>query len=441
MAATPAPLHVLLLISFALSLLAPASCSGTIHPPPPMINRYVLAVHKDGATGLHVANVAKRTPQKPIPHLVDLNGGMVWEHCDERRYLSSTFYVPPFGDYLCSPAGKAQFRRTCSGSAALAAPDRPGCHNNSCGILPVNPVTKRRDVAELSIDMFSILATRGSNPGRPIRFCKFYFACAPASLLRPGLPVGVHGVAGLGHTPISLQSQLASHCGFPPKFALCLTSMSSNHNIGVIFFGDGPYNMLPGVDVSSGLLYTPLTFRRRGKYFVGVRSIKINQKPVPLNASLLGNGRTRISTTTPYTILEHSIFIAVARLFTRELSDIPQAELIPPFPACYERARFSSTRLGPGVPFIEFVMQDEDTVWTIFGANSMVEARPEILCLAFIDGGSQPKDPIVIGAHQFEDNLLQFDVARSRLGFSSSLLLRRTSCANFNFTSVAPQAE
>lgn len=151
-------------------------------------------------------------------------------------------------------------------------------------------MTKRTAVAELSIDMFSILTTRsGSNPGRPIRFCKFYFACAPSSLLRSGLPANVHGVAGLGRTPISLQSQLASHCGFPPMFALCLTSVSSDGNRGVIFFGDGPYNMLPGVDVSSGLLYTPLTFRRRGKYFVGVRSIRINQKPVPLNTSLLGN--------------------------------------------------------------------------------------------------------------------------------------------------------
>ncbi|KAK3441666.1 hypothetical protein EUGRSUZ_B01995 [Eucalyptus grandis] len=437
-------LHLLLLIFSALPLLAPASRSQMTPPPPPpppMINRYVLAVHKDSATGLHVANVLKRTPTKPIFHLVDLDGGMVWEHCDEQRYVSSTFYAPPFDDYLCSPAGKARFSRTCSGPATPATPGRPGCHNNSCGILAVNPMTKRRAVAELSIDMFSILTTRGSNPGRPIRFCKFYFACAPSSLLRPGLPAGVHGVAGLGRTPISLQSQLASHCGFPPMFALCLTSVSSNDNRGVIFFGDGPYNMLPGVDVSSGLLYTPLTFRRRGKYFVGVRSIRINWKPVPLNTSLLGNGRTRISTTTPYTILEHSIFVAVTRSFTSELSQTPQAEPIPPFPPCYERARFPGTRVGPRVPIIEFVMQDEDTIWPIFGVNSMVEVRPETLCLAFIDGGSRPKDPIVIGAHQLEDNLLQFDVARSRLGFSSSLLVRRTSCANFNFTSIAPQGE
>lgn len=149
-------------------------------------------------------------------------------------------------------------------------------------------MTKRRAVAELSLDMFSILTARGSNPGRHIRFCKFYFACAPSSLLRSGLPANVHGVAGLGHTPISLQSQLASHCGFPPMFALCLSSSSSNDNKGVIFFGAGPYNMLPGVDVSTGLQYTPLTIGRRGKYFVRVRSIRINQRPVPLNTSLLG---------------------------------------------------------------------------------------------------------------------------------------------------------
>ncbi|KAI6684855.1 hypothetical protein NL676_030768 [Syzygium grande] len=398
MAAAHAPLrllHLLLLLisSTALSLLAPTSRSQTapppppLSPPPPVINRYVLPVHKDGATSLHVANILRRTPQKPIPHLVDLNGGMVWEHCDERRYLSSTFYAPPFGDYFCSPAGKTRFSRTCPGS--VVAPDRAGCHNNSCGIMAVNPVTKRTAVAELSIDMFSILTTRGSNPGRPIRFCKFYFACAPSSLLRSGLPANVHGVAGLGRTPISLQSQLASHCGFPPMFALCLTSVSSNDNRGVIFFGDGPYNMLPGS--------------------------MINQKPVPLNTSLLGDGRTGISTTTPYTILEHSIFVALTRSFTSELSQIPQVEPIPPFPACYERSRLPSTRAGPGVPTIELILQDKNAVWTIFGANSMVEAPG--------------------------DALPGFDVAGSRLGLSSSLLLRRTSCANFNFTSIAPQAE
>jgi hypothetical protein len=52
-----------------------------------------------------------------------------------------------------------------------------------------------------------------------------------------------------------------------------------------------------------------------------------------------------------------------------------------------------------------------------------------------VDGGVNPRTSIVIGGHQLEDNLLQFDLAASRLGFSSSLLFRQTTCANFNFTS------
>nr|POE53145.1 basic 7s globulin 2 [Quercus suber] len=62
-------------------------------------------------------------------------------------------------------------------------------------------------------------------------------------------------------------------------------------------------------------------------------------------------------------------------------------------------------------------------------------AHPGVTCLGFVDGGSHPKASIVIGAYQLEDNLLQFDLAKSGLGLSSSLKSRRNNCANFNFTS------
>lgn len=65
----------------------------------------------------------------------------------------------------------------------------------------------------------------------------------------------------------------------------------------------------------------------------------------------------------------------------------------------------------------------------------MVQAQSGVTCLGFVDRGSHPKASIVIGAYQLEDNLLQFDLSRSRLGLSSSLNSRRTNCANFNFTS------
>lgn len=106
-----------------------------------------------------------------------------------------------------------------------------------------------------------------------------------------------------------------------------------------------------------------------------------------------------------------------------------------PFQVCYDINSFSSTRVGPGVPAIDLVLQNEEVYWRMFGANSMVQVNEDVICLGFVDGGDNPRTAIVIGGYQLENNLLQFDLARSRLGFSSSLLFRQTTCANFNFTS------
>lgn len=197
--------------------------------------------------------------------------------------------------------------------------------------------------------------------------------------------------------------------------------------------------MLPGISVPRPVGYTPLIISRQGEYYVGVRSIKINQKPVPLNTSLLtlnklGFGGTKISSTTPYTVLEQSIYQAVTKFFTSQLPGITQAQPVRPFGVCYDSKKIPSTRVGPKVPNIDFVFTSPNATWTIFGANSMVQARPGVLCLGFVDGGLRPRASIVIGARQLEDNFVQFDLAKSRVGFSSSLLLQRTTCANFNVT-------
>lgn len=72
--------------------------------------------------------------------------------------------------------------------------------------------------------------------------------------------------------------------------------------------------------------------------------------------------------------------------------------------------------------------------WTIFGRNSLVQAGPEAACLAFVDGGPRAEQAVVVGGYQLEDHLLVFDLDRSRLGFTGSLLGIRTGCASFNFT-------
>ncbi|KAH7568138.1 hypothetical protein ACOSP7_009423 [Xanthoceras sorbifolium] len=435
-------LPILVFVIFnSLLLLSSGSQPASLKP-----NKLVLPVLKDKATQLFTTNIHKRTPPLQFPFVVHLNGKFLWVTCD-RKYLSSTYQAPICHSTQCARATSisTSTKAPASNCFTCSSRARPGCHNNTCGLMTVNPITHQASMGELAQDVLSIQSSKGSNPSRFVSVPRFLFSCASSSLLNRGLPRNVQGVVGLGHAPISLPTQLASHFGFAPKFALCLPSSTSSY--GAIFFGDGPYYMRPGnTDVSRPLSFTPLTISPRGKYHISVTQIRINNNPVPVDSALLtmnkqGRGGTKISTTKPFTVLEHSIFQSVATYFANELYSkykVPQVKAVAPFGLCFDSRKLSSTRLGLGVPNIDLVLKNNQNVkWTIPGANSMVQAGPGVACLAFIDGGVRHRASMVIGAHQLQDNLLQFDLAMSMFGFSSSLLLRGTSCSNFNFTATS----
>ncbi|KAL9410527.1 hypothetical protein AB3S75_044319 [Citrus x aurantiifolia] len=405
----------------------------------------LLPVTKDASTLQYVTQINQRTPLVPVKLTLDLGGQFLWVDCDQ-GYVSSSYKPVRCRSAQCNLARSKSCVQSCF------SPPRPGCNNDTCAHLPDNTITNTGTSGELATDIVSIQSTDGKNLGRVVSLPNLAFACA-ATFLLEGLASGVKGMAGLGRTRISLPSQCSAAFSFDRKFAICLSS-SSRVN-GVVFFGDGPYFFLPrDIDFSKSLFYTPLILNPvstagaffegepSAEYFIGVKSIKINGNTVPLNTSLLsidkeGVGGTKISTVNPYTVLHTSIYNALARAFIKEVANIPRVTPVAPFGACFNSTFVGSTRVGPAVPQIDLVLQSNTVIWRIFGANSMVQVRDDVLCLGFVDGGVNPRTSIVIGGHQLEDNLLQFDLATSRLGFSSSLLFHQTTCANFNFTSNA----
>ncbi|KAM1281334.1 hypothetical protein ACFX2H_021824 [Malus domestica] len=264
--------------------------------------------------------------------------------------------------------------------------DLGGCNNNTCALSPGNTITHTTTSSDLGQDTVSLQSTDGSNPGRLVSVPNLLFIYGPIFLLE-GLASGVKGMAGLA---------------------------------GAYFQGE------PSVE-----------------YFINVKSIKVNGKVVALNTSLMaidneGYGGMKISTVNLYMVLETSIYNVVVNAFVKEVANkIPKVKAVAPFRACFSSKSIGVTRVGPSVPSIDLVLQSESVYWTMFRANSMVYVSNDVLCLGFMDGGEKPRTSIVIGGHQLEDNLLQFDLATSRLGFSSSLLFSRTTCGNFNFTSNA----
>lgn len=381
-------------------------------------NGLVLPVSKDPLTLQYVTNINQRTPFIPVKLVVDLGGPNLWVDCD--NYVSSTRRLARCGSAQCS----------------LARAN--GCGGGICGLGPENTATLTGSYGEVAYDVVSIQSTSGPIVTVP----RFIFVCAPNFLLK-GLASGAMGMAGLSRAKAALPSQFASAFSLDRKFTICLSPSSSSSN-GVVVFGK------TNIVSDQSLTYTPLFINpvsdRSGyyplstEYFIGLKSIKINRKALSFNTSLLtfnreGYGGTKISSVNPYTVLQTSIYKAFVAAFINEAAtmDVTRVASVAPFDVC-----FSSNNVvkGTTVPYIDLVLQNEKVIWRIRESNSMVQVGPNVKCLGFVDGGLDPRTPIVIGGHQLENNLLEFDLATSRVGFSSTPLSgQKTTCANFNLTS------
>ncbi|XP_039128954.1 probable aspartic proteinase GIP2 [Dioscorea cayenensis subsp. rotundata] len=402
----------------------------------------VFPVRKDPTTLNTSPAFTKRTPLVPVRLLVDIGNGFIWVICED-NYVSSSYRPARCNSTQCVLAGPTTCN-TCDGTP------RPNCNKNTCGLYVQNPISH---VILKGDDLIDDVVLFRSIHGNFATVPHFLFSCG-ANILRDGLASGVDGVAGFGRTKIAIPTQLSSVFNIHPQFALCLSSSPSSN--GFIFVGNGGnYKLAPGIDVSSFLMRTPLitnpvstiAFSFPGEasseYFIGVSSIKINGKAVKINTTLLdiddkGVGGTKISTVTPFTTMETSIYKAVTMAFKKEAKAKKMKSVAPvePFKTCFSSESMKSTRVGPDVPIIDLVLASEDVYWRVFGANSMVEVKEKgVVCLGLVDGGLSPRTSIVIGGHQLENNFLEFDLATSVLRFSSSLLFRQTTCANFYFGS------
>lgn len=269
-------------------------------------------------------------------------------------------------------------------------------------------------------------------------------------VLREGLASPTAGLIGLGRTRISLQAQLASTFKIRQKFALCIPSSGNDGNL---IIGQGDYSN-PFQEISKSLFTTPLirnpvsTWPNEQignfsvEYFINVEAIKVGDKTLSFNKTLLaidkktGGGGTSIRTVRAYTRLHRSIYRALIDEFVKAAAskNIKRVVSVAPFGACFDSKTISSSKTGPDVPTIDLVLQSKNVYWRFYGSNSMVRVSNDVICLAFVEGEPNltgPTTSIVVGGYQMENYLLEFDVASSMLGFSSSLMLLDTSCSQF----------
>ncbi|MCL7034319.1 hypothetical protein MKW94_019934 [Papaver nudicaule] len=409
---------VVVLISVSLSNAQPTSSSRP--------QGVVLPVTKDASTLQYLTYMKQKTPLVSQSLVINLAGEFQWVDC-ENGYVSSS-------NRTLSCSGKE-----CGwiSGASCGRPPRPP------GFQPCRGFVYLSNQGVFASDTLSVPSfVNGSVTGPNVAVKDFVFGCGSTSFLQ-GLAKGVKGIAGFGPFQVSVPSQLSLALRIPRVFAMCLPSSTESSSKGAIFVGGGSYKMRPGVDLSTPLTYTPFYTSLVGPnftsgYYIQVKSINIGGKKVPMvsdNTTFDSLGfmkLTSISTLNPYTVLPSSVYKPFISTFIEKAKtnyNISSVAPVVPFGACFDSSGIFLTHTGALEPVINFVLHTEKAVWTIAGSNSMVKVNDKVSCLGFVDGGELAN--LVIGGHQLEDNLLEFNLAKKSLGFSSTLP-RQTACSLFN---------
>ncbi|XP_057780541.1 probable aspartic proteinase GIP1 [Salvia miltiorrhiza] len=401
-------------------------------------------IRKDESSNLYSMLIYMKTPLQASQLHLDLGSFLPWYDCS-RHYKSSSYAPVIYNSSLCIDLHTNVYGN------CFDKP-RPGCANDTCFDFPQNPVTLKGGMGSIITDKFTLPSINTNTNTSPLQIVLSCTFPNKYSKIYRGLAKGSAGLASLGRFNYSLSALIARGSNSPWIFALCLPNSSNSTGIA-LFNSAGPYNFSPRIDVSKLLSYTPLILAAKGaetdtmywykspEYYVGLYSFRVGGKVVNLNQTLLalddlGRGGAKISSSRPYSVLQSSIYKALVDAFVKESASLNLTTSAPvgPFSVCFEADKVPTTSVGPVVPAIDLVFPRSKNFWRIHGSNSMVRMK-NAWCLGFVDGGGEPRTSVVIGGHQIEDNLLQFDLERERLGFSSSLLLKSTTCASFDFKS------
>ncbi|CAO2821888.1 unnamed protein product [Amaranthus hypochondriacus] len=351
-----------------------------------------LPLHKDTDSNQYLTRIYHGSKLMEAPLVVDLNSPFLWLDCSSSQKQITTVNCRSI---------------QCTSAAPNSCPSNA---DRSCSIPLQNPTTGVSAFGEL------VEGTVSFRDDEVSAVDSFLFSCAP-SILLSGLPSSSKGVLGLGRTRIGAISQISHFFEYPKKFSLCLSSEN-----GMILDGNDE------IEVFKSMIYTPLLDNGDSSYSINLKSVKIQNKKLDVEESLISS--IKISTIDPYSKMETRVYQEFVRAFLLEAESLnmPRVQPIGGFDYCYDIK--GTTK----VPIIELVLQSEMVKWRIFGHNSMVKINEDVMCLGFLDGGYDLGNSIsiVLGGHQLEDNLLEFDLGSSMLGFSSSLLKKQTSCSQLS---------
>ncbi|KAK1416170.1 hypothetical protein QVD17_31958 [Tagetes erecta] len=360
------------------------------------------------------------TPPQPLLLIADTGSDLIWVTCSAcRNNCSAT--RPPHSAFLARHSTSYCLHHCFDPACRLVPQPSPAGACNHTRLH--SPCRYEYSYADGSITNGFFAKEKisfNSTTGKLLRQNSLAFGCgfkvSGPSVSGPGFH-GAQGVMGLGRGPVSFVTQLGPRFG--KKFSYCLKDYT-------IIPPPTSYLMI-GTDPdpeNSKLKYTPLQTNTLLSpfYYIGIQNVYIDNVKLPISPSVwsidkLGNGGTIVDSGTTLTFLPENAYRHVIATFRRRVK-LPAPEGAPAnFDLCFN---VSGVR-KPTVPKLSFKLVG-NSVFSPPVGNYFIDTAEDVKCIA-LQPVTTPGGFSVIGNLMQQGFLFEFDIGKSRLGFS------RTGCS------------
>nr|XP_043610715.1 aspartic proteinase nepenthesin-1 [Erigeron canadensis] len=356
------------------------------------------------------------TPPQPLLLIADTGSDLIWVACSAcRNDCNAT--RPPHSAFLARHSGSFCLHHCYDPACRLVPKPRPV---GACNITRLHsPCRYEYSYADGSITngFFAKETTSfNSTTGKLLQHDSLAFGCgfkiSGPSVSGPSFN-GAQGVMGLGRGPISFVTQLGRRFG--DKFSYCLKDYT-------VAPPPTSYLMIGTNDRNPKMRYTPLTTNPLSStfYYIGVQNVYVDNVKVRISPSVwdldkMGNGGTIVDSGTTLTFLPDIAYRRILTAFRRRVN-LPIPEGSPPnFDLCYNVSGINQ-RLS--LPKLSFKLVGNSVFSPPFG-NYFIDTAEDVKCLA-LQPVTSPGGFSVIGNLMQQGFLFEFDIGRSRLGFSRS---------------------
>ncbi|XP_019412745.1 PREDICTED: aspartic proteinase PCS1-like [Lupinus angustifolius] len=383
------------------------------------------------------------TPPQNMSFIIDTGSELSWLQCNTtNRVIPDPFYdpnhLPPYTTTTCSSPTCNIKNKTmnrvisdpffdptisssyipikCSSPTCMTQtrdfPIPASCDSNKLCHATLSYADSSSSEGNLASDMFGL----GSGSDNP----RIVFGCMNSTYSSTNS--NTTGLMGMNLGSLSLVSQLKI-----PKFSYCISGSDFS---GVLILGASNFSWVGSLNYTSLVqISRPLPYFDRAAYTVRLEGIKVSNKLLIISDTIFipdhsGAGQTMFDLGTQFTYLLGSAYIVLRNEFLNQTNNILRVLDDPNFvfeiamDLCY-RVPLNQSKL-PELPSVSLVFDGAEMKvlgeQLLYRVPNEIRGNDSVYCFTFGNSDLLGVEAFIIGHHQQQNMLMEFDIVNSRVG-------------------------